>query len=292
VAALWLLNLDAELELAGVDTPPRAVRAAQARFAPVARALLAPGDVEWRADGPRDQGAGRTARAWCPTPRAHALLAAAGADTAELCAPDVVRAVLGRGFAERLRRDGERGAFVRGARELEELLAGAPAGEAWLAKRELSLAGRGRRRLRAGALTGADRDWIAVALARGGLQLEPWFEIEREYALHGELARDGALAVGRICRQRCDAAGSWLASEPAGTGELAPHERRALEDALGRAARALHAVGYHGPFGIDAFRHARGFRALSELNARHSMGWAVGFGRVERLEAPAREVAR
>jgi hypothetical protein len=203
-----------------------------------------------------------------------------------------VRAVLGRGFAAGLRQDGERGAFVREASALELLLGGAPQGEAWLAKRELSLAGRGRRRLAARALTGADREWIAASLVRGGLQLEPWLEIEREYALHGELARDGTLAVGRVCRQRCDAAGSWLASEPAEAGELAPPERRALEDALQRAARALHAAGYHGPFGIDAFRHARGFRALSELNARHSMGWAVGFGRVERLEAPPGELAR
>lgn len=289
MAALWLLNLDAELEFDGHRSPTAAQRSAVERFRPVARALLADEDVE--CSGERAQGRGRTAAAWCATPRAHALLADAGADTSSLCAPSIVRAVLSRGFARGLRAQDELGDFVRSPRELEALLARTPRGTPWLAKREFSLAGRGRRRLSGGALSAQDCAWLAASFARGGLQVEPWYQVQAEFALHGHLGRDGALRQGRICRQVVDAHGSWLESAPARADELDPGETRALQAAFARAAQALRAAGYHGPFGIDAFRHARGFRALSELNARHSMGWAVGFGRVERLVAPAREAA-
>ena len=56
-----------------------------------------------------------------------------------------------------------------------------------------------------------------------------------------------------------------------------------LREELDRAAEALRAAGYFGPFGIDAFTwegddgtvhlHRR-----SEINARYSMGWAIGMG--------------
>jgi hypothetical protein len=289
VAALWLLNLDAELEFDGRSPVGAARRAAVERFRPVARALLDPGDLEL---GEVSGGeAGRTAAAWCATPRAHALLARAGADTSALCAPEVVRTVLSRAFARELRAKDEPGDFVRTPGELEALLARGRGGADWLAKREYSLAGRGRRRLRAGALTPQDSVWLAASFARGGLQVEPWYRVEAEFALHGHLARDGTLRRGRLCRQVVDAHGSWLESAAADERELDAPETRELQAAFERAARALRAAGYHGPFGLDAFRHAQGFRALSELNARHSMGWAVGLGRVERLVAPPRESA-
>jgi hypothetical protein len=289
VAALWLLNLDAELECDGRASPTSTQRSAVDRFRPAARALLAPGDVEW--SGIRGEGRGRMAAAWCATPRAHALLGAAGADTSDLCPATVVRAVLSRAFARSLRADGEMEGFVRTPGELDALLTRGPGGSAWLAKREFSLAGRGRRRLCSGALTAQDRAWIAASFARGGLQVEPWYQVQAEFALHGLLGRDGRLHEGRLCRQVVDAHGSWLESAPAREDELDAGESRALRAAFGGAARALREAGYHGPFGIDAFRHAHGSRALSELNARHSMGWAVGFGLIERLVAPAREVA-
>ena len=51
---------------------------------------------------------------------------------------------------------------------------------------------------------------------------------------------------------------------------------------LARVAVALAGSGYFGPFGIDAFtyRNADGTVALqprSEINARYSMGFAIGF---------------
>jgi hypothetical protein len=72
-------------------------------------------------------------------------------------------------------------------------------------------------------------------------------------------------------------------SERALEGDLAPAERAALFSAAEEAAGALAAAGYFGPFGVDAFRYhdeegtAR-FCARCEINARYSMGWAVGMG--------------
>jgi hypothetical protein len=48
-------------------------------------------------------------------------------------------------------------------------------------------------------------------------------------------------------------------------------------------SESLHAAGYFGPFGIDAYRYRsgreHGFCSLSEINARFSMGFVVGFPR-------------
>ena len=50
-----------------------------------------------------------------------------------------------------------------------------------------------------------------------------------------------------------------------------------------RVARALASAGYFGPFGIDAHRYElegkSGFCALSEINARYTMGFVTGFPR-------------
>jgi hypothetical protein len=50
-----------------------------------------------------------------------------------------------------------------------------------------------------------------------------------------------------------------------------------------RVAGLLHEAGYFGPYGIDAYRYrladAHGFCALGEINARYTMGFAIGFPR-------------
>ena len=63
--------------------------------------------------------------------------------------------------------------------------------------------------------------------------------------------------------------------------DLDAAERGALLASAERSAEALRAVAYFGPFGIDAYRYeldgrAR-FCALSEVNARYTMGFAVGY---------------
>ena len=99
-------------------------------------------------------------------------------------------------------------------------------------------------------------------------------------ALHGWLGEDGGLKLGRPTVLHCDERGGFAGSAPAGD-LLEDGEHRLLIAAAQRVAGALTAVGYHGPFGIDAFRwlDADGradFEPLSELNARYTMGWWTG----------------
>jgi hypothetical protein len=110
--------------------------------------------------------------------------------------------------------------------------------------------------------------------------VEPLVERLLDVGLHGMLDAAGGLLTGTPTVQQCDEGGAWRGTEP-GAAALAPAELRALHEASQGCARALHAAGYHGPFGIDAFRwrDASGrlrFRALCELNARYSMGWFTG----------------
>ena len=57
----------------------------------------------------------------------------------------------------------------------------------------------------------------------------------------------------------------------------------ALTTELARVAGALCAAGYFGPFGLDAYTYRGGdgivcLQPRSEINARYSMGFALGFG--------------
>ena len=108
-----------------------------------------------------------------------------------------------------------------------------------------------------------------------------------ELAIHGFIAEKGAIRIGRLVRQICDPRGAWLATspldDPAALGDAAI---RAPDEAA-RVGRALVDAGYFGPFGVDAYlyRDARGQTSLqprSEINARFSMGYAVGMPDDER----------
>jgi hypothetical protein len=86
------------------------------------------------------------------------------------------------------------------------------------------------------------------------------------------------LELGALVTQSCDRSGAWLSTSLAYD---APLSARMTEEAH-FVGRALHEIGYFGPFGIDAFvyhdkRGGVGFQPRSEINARYSMGFAVGF---------------
>jgi hypothetical protein len=311
-ARAWLLNFDAEDELdrgAG-HTSSRAVRARFAALANNVAALLAPGDVildlapapaPALAPAPApalalapalDPAARRSSlapaaflgRAWCPTPGALRSIARAGAVVPAAPAAAVLRRVNHRRFCAEL------GQTLPGARYVDTLddvvatVNAPPSGRAWLLKRPFGFAGRGRKRLRSGALDAADHAWIAASIAAGeGLQIEPWVDIALDAGLHGFLAPSGDLVIGAPTVQRTDAAGAWRASHRAAPGDLSTAEERALFEAMATTAAALHEVGYFGPFGIDAFRFhdeagAPRWNPRGEINARYSMGWAVGMG--------------
>jgi hypothetical protein len=282
VARAWFLNFDAEAELAdpSARTSSRAVEARARVLAERAVGLLAPGDVTlW----PDVRAEGLAGRAWCPTPRALAAIASAGASLP--CAPplEVLRRVNHRRFSAEL------GQTLPGARYVEtraELDATLASQWRWLLKRPFGFAGRGRLRVTPSALSATDERWIALSLATGeGLQVEPWVERAGDFAIHGWVPREGSPVFGAVTCQRCDATGAWLSTDRACAGEITRAEHDALFEAAHGVATALAAASYFGPFGVDAYRYVLGsgailFNARSEINARYSMGWAVGMGEV------------
>ncbi len=283
---VWALNLDAELELgrrgkgayragARVAELVRTHRARLAALLPAGHAVLDDAD-------PPGAYAGFRGRAYCPTAGALAALARAGAAADPAPSMDVLRAVNDRAFAcARFPDDAAGRAFVTSEADLAAYLAAAPeiAG-GFLVKRRWSMSGRGHRRI---ARVPGEADLRAVHAAIRddcGVLVEPFVAIEREAAIHGWLDEGGALTVGRPCVISVDARRAF-ASARRGDDELPEDERAALLDAAARVGAALHAAGYFGPFGVDAFLYldatgAPVFRAISEVNARMTMALPIG----------------
>jgi hypothetical protein len=307
----WVLNLDADVELAapGPYTPTRAVRDAMRVWSTqLAPALLDPGDVVVDEATPRGAARGRAGRAFCPTPRALSLLERAGAVPEPSPPVSVLRHVNGRAFSAAVGASLP-GALLPGAAFVTDedaarrlLASGPPPGfEAWRVKLAFGMAGRGQRVIRRSAgspdaISPADWAFVRGGLAPdrgGGVMIEPDVSIVREYALHGVLAPDGAVALGAVVLQRCDARGRWLATERlAERPSFAPD----LEATARAVASALHHAGYFGPFGIDAFSYAApegapALHLLGEINARYSMGFAVGLGRIAAIRFDTRPSA-
>jgi hypothetical protein len=157
-----------------------------------------------------------------------------------------------------------------------------PVDTAWCLKRAFSTSGSGRRVVDPGELSGDEESWALRSLQRGGLQIEPWLERSGDFAIHGHVSRSGELVVGDPCTQRCNDKGQWLHSSVALAGEIDPRERAMLVAEAEHVAIALVAAGYFGPFNVDAFRYRRdgtdAFNPRCEINARYSMGWAIGMG--------------
>ena len=104
------------------------------------------------------------------------------------------------------------------------------------------------------------------------------------------------LATTSLASAQSSARGAWLTTEllPAG-GAASDAEQaiaRRLREQATRVGAALTREGYFGPFGIDAYTYRDElsdvhFQAASEINARYSMGFAVGWN-AERGGAPVR----
>lgn len=281
MVAAWVLNLDADLELArprGYAPPARVARRVAASVGG-ALALLGPGDVRVEpGDRLPDALRGVRGSAWCPTPWATRVLRDAGAQPAPAPSLEVLRAANHRRFGAELGGGPQGSAFVTTAAEVDVRL-----GRPVVLKRAHGFAGRGQRRLRA-APTDDDRRWIEASLRAGGLLVEPWVDIVDELSVHGRVGEDGAVVVGAPCVQEVDSRGAWRSTRRASAGELEPAELSALEAGARRVAGALAAIGYFGPFGVDGYRYRDGATrrlvALGEVNARYTMGWAVGMAGV------------
>jgi hypothetical protein len=275
----WILNLDAEYELEALDAHTSSART-MARIPALLDALaplLGPDGIVL---GETDRVTGSYAgRAWCPTPSARLRLERAGAVPVDSPEIAVLRRVNHRRFSAELGQSLPGARYVYAMGDLASTIAGPTPSGHWLLKRPFGFAGRGRRRVAAGALEPAAESWVLAALRSGeGLQVEPWVERRGDFALHGYLAADGTLTLGEPTSQECDASGSWRATTMA-VG-MSPDEITSLRSSAIAAGEALARAGYFGPFGVDAFRWKHGdtvlFNARSEINARYSMGWATG----------------
>ena len=292
---LWVLNLDAELELARSGGPYQTSLSVARGIAPAltrAESLLGPEDAILGDDGairrPAAAGGGTPpgvtrwlGAAWSPTPSALARLARARAELPPTPGFSVLQRVNHRRFYIELGGGAPGARYVEDEASLELTL-----GErrVWLCKRPFGFAGRGQRRIPL-APSADDRRWLADGLRQGGFVAEPWLELRAELALHGVL-ESGRLGLGHVCVQHTDAFRAWVSTRRAREGELSPSHVSALRERAEAVGAALASAGYFGPFGIDAYLYATGSGALalnplSELNARFSMGYAVGAPRLD-----------
>ncbi len=274
----WLLNLGAERELedARHDAFAADLLPALRGFASRMRSLLADGD---RLLGIDPDAAGCThALAFCPTPRALAHIRAAGQVPPDAPPLAVLARVNARGFAAGLGQTLPGATYVRTMADLSAAIT-RPAADGWLLKRDLSFAGRERRRVLGGALDASTEGFARRSFARGqGLQVEPYVARSADFAQHGYLLPTGEVLLGAPQRQHCDARGVWQRSEPLADDALTTDEGAALAESVLLAGRALTEAGYFGPYGIDAFRYlaadgSQAFQPRSELNARFSMAY-------------------
>jgi hypothetical protein len=286
----WFLNLDADVEL-GAPAPYEPARGVKRAMVPhverLASSLVAPGDLLVDEQSVEGVAEGLLGRAFCPTPRAVAVLLRSGAAPEPYPPVEVLRRVNSRAFASELGATLSGADFVTNlAVAVAKLRSDPVIGESWRAKYAFGMTGRNQRVIQPSSVGDDDVDFVRRGLAQpgGGLQIEPDVAIESEYALHGFLEGDGSLAYGSIVQQRCNARGAWLSTTHLGfaegqLGEVA--EQLRVEAA--RVGEALFRAGYFGPYGVDSYTYrdrggASHFQVRSEINARYSMGFGVGFG--------------
>jgi hypothetical protein len=283
----WVLNLDAELELARGRpgyVPQQKLLLQLAEHGRSSRQLLGPNDVLLE---PAERGGelralptGLIGRAWCPTPLALASLQRHGASPEPHPPAEVLRRVNHRLFAHELRGGLPEQAYVQTREQLLLRLAGYA--RHWLLKRPLGFAGRGQLRV-IGSLTEKQMTWVDASLKRDGLLVEPLVTPTFEVSLHGFIWPGGRRELGRICTQIVSERGAFRDVRLVLPGELLPSESGALHERAHAAADALFSAAYFGPFGIDGYRYtldgASAFCALGEINARYTLGFTTGFPR-------------
>lgn len=307
---VWVLNLDAESELSATHSyaPTQHLRTiVQRERQRLIGTLVGPNDVvldEERiesGDPLPERVRGWPGLAWCPTPRALALLRRVGAVPVLTPGLELLRTINARPFAARLRSEHAPGSFEKHcATDMEQALAllARPAESGWLVRREFGAAGRGRRRLHSGRPGADELAWLQASLRQGPLIIEPWVAIEREYTRSAWVRRDGSVLISEPCAQTTTEHGAWVDTERIHADAITRADDEALQAMTERVAKALAAAGYHGPFGIDAYRHrlpqgcATVLNPLSEINARFTMDWATAMARDPRTGVALDELHR
>lgn len=278
-----MLNFDADREFEAPGyTPSRAVTERLATLPRELVGLVRPNDVVLGETSASGAALGLPGLAWCPTPKALERLRAAGAILPRSPSRELLARVNARKFSAELGLSLPESHHVDALDALLCVVAKPlPRGLAsrWCLKSAWSASGSGRRLVAPGGLPEADLGWARRQLPHG-LQVEPWVERVGDFALHGYVNPAGVLVLGRPTVQRVDGAGRWCGSELAGPGDLEQAERTALTLEAERAAAHLSNAGYFGPFNVDAFRYRTelgvAFVPRCEINARYTMGWAIG----------------
>lgn len=182
----------------------------------------------------------------------------------------------------------------------------------WVVKAACSAAGRDRLWLDAAALDTAAAARAARFLRRHGAAVaEPWLDRTADAGAVGVVDAAGGVQTVGLHRQRVDDRGRFRGVDvplampaPGDDGgieaalALRPGEAAALRAAHAGAGERLAALGYRGPFGVDAWRW-RGadgverWHALGEINARLSVGLVarVLVDRVVAAAGPGRAAA-
>lgn len=274
------MNLDGAAELArGTEVDPFAALERRPALRGPLAALATPRGAILERDA---AATGLAGRAFLPTPGALKTLARAGAILPDAPPLSVLRDVNHRAFALGLE-GAAASAWCTEAARAASLIHATHAGAPLRLKRAFAFAGRGHLRIdRATSRDLIDR-FVARAIDQdGGLVIEREVELLLEVAIHGFIPHRGGPTFGHPTVQRVSAAGVWQESVVADATSLRTGERQILKDVGERAAHALIEAGYHGPFGLDAYRYRHqgheGFRPISDLNARYTMGFAVGMG--------------
>lgn len=295
MSRLWVINLDFESQLASGAHYQADLRALQwnRRYSWIAAALAEPGDALWL--DPATSGAALPSLPeslrW---PRLEERPAAAlrGADlqlrpwgwSPAICEAFAVQAPIPCAQIAELQSKrwsaelaAELGCALPGCallRSMPELESWLPDSD-WVLKTEFGVAGRGALRRRGSRLDSRDRPWVQRALSRGPLIAQRWLERQADYGLAAELSGAGQLQIIG-CFTNEVAGATWRAATVTVNEDrrVMPedHEARLRQTALIIADR-LSALGYAGPFGIDALLSREGaLYPLLELNLRWTMG--------------------
>jgi len=277
MGTVWVLNLDAEFELAGRAPSRTVVRATRAISRTMLPFIGQEDSVLSMDDASRDAIRGRRGQCWCPTRKALETLSAAGAIVPKAPSEDVLRKVNHRAFCASMGQTLESACYATTETQVLHALQGAQA--QWLLKRPLSMAGRGIRRVAGQRVSAEDLAWIRATLRKdGGVQIEPRLDIDAEFSMHAYLEVSGQMTTGEAVLQQIDAHGIWRAAMPAGN-TISADEAQRLYAEVHAVGAALHRACYFGPFGVDAFRYRVGntfhFQPRSEINARYTMAWGI-----------------
>ncbi len=282
----WLLNLDAEQELASVGSyapKQRLLRTMQHQLD--ACTLLTRDEPIY---GRQALHARHSVFSWCPTPSALRQLRDAQLNAVEGPALDVLRRANHRRFNELFAAPELERRYLTGDDDWQSLLFGSASHTGtWRLKRGFGMAGRWQRRLPK-APSADDVRWVHDSMRLGGLLREAELAIEQEFSTHGFVDAQ-VLLLGQPVQFESNRFGVPGGFRPAA---LAPALANQLLQAAESVALALRAIGYFGPFGVDAFTWSEGrVNAVSDINARFTLAWSLGMAeqRSVALERYARQ---